>query len=99
MTKQVGKEDRAAHSPGPWNVTDREHQAIIESPSGWVATSMRCDADLIATAPDLLSVCKDAKRQIEMMIQRMPLDKLVASDSIMISILAKAIARAGGRDE
>lgn len=43
---------------------------------------------------ELLQACKDAKRQIEMMIERMPLDSLAASDSMMFSELAQIISKA-----
>ena len=43
---------------------------------------------------ELLEACEDAKRQIAMMIERMPLNKLAASDSIMISQLQQTINKA-----
>jgi len=43
---------------------------------------------------ELLEVCKDARRQIEMMIERLPVNKMTCSDSEMISILSQTINKA-----
>ena len=56
----------------------------------------RANKKLSKTNADLLEACEDAKWRIKMMVGRMPLDKLVASDSITISQLQQAINKAKG---
>lgn len=60
-----------------------------------IYTEQQAEFDrLRAINAELLEACKDAKRQIEMMIHRMPLANMAASDSEMLSRLVNVLAKA-----
>lgn len=54
------------HTPGPWHIEVHEKMTSIEGKHQTIACDVsNCDARLIAAAPDLLEVLKDARDYIE----------------------------------
>lgn len=110
MTKQAGKEDRAAHSPIPWKIIfNRElnpQYSICAKDGNGVAdvygwknnkiclATQKSNALLLVTAPDLLAACKALVEYADTP-QNQNGDKAIEA----FKIAEKAIAAAEGRDE
>lgn len=96
------------HTPGPWTIEYEteggepyDDGVRIDSPEGPVAFNViDCSAPLIAAAPELLAVLKDAKAAlIDLYEEAYPDDESDNDTTAVIDKVIAAIAKAEGRDE
>ena len=93
------------HTKAPWEIQDNgngdmfiysvpEELAVVEDISGLTPAEQYANLNLIAAAPDLLEVCKLARKYVAKMVADDI--KTVVPPSIALKRIKQAIEKAGG---